>query len=103
MPDKNVKVCPRCHGPAGNNRDGLCDRCFKAVQAREAERKTQNAAVRERRQCKECGTTFLITETEAEWYENRGLELPKRCPDCRRKRREASLLRTETIETGPQE
>ncbi len=50
-------------------------------------RKNQDDAVRERRTCKDCGTCFIITIGEANWYESRGLKLPARCPSCRKKRR----------------
>ena len=33
--------------------------------------------------CKECGKKFEITEGEAEFFRNKGLDLPKRCKECR--------------------
>lgn len=39
------------------------------------------------RKCKECHNTFSITEAHANWFKERGLEPPKRCPDCREKKR----------------
>ena len=40
--------------------------------------------------CRECGTEFLFTEGEQEFYEKRGLQNePGRCPDCRASRRRA--------------
>ncbi len=33
--------------------------------------------------CKECGRTFTMTEKEQEYYMQKGLMLPKRCPECR--------------------
>ena len=38
-------------------------------------------------QCKECGAQFSISAKEQEWFESRSLALPKRCPECRKKRR----------------
>ena len=38
--------------------------------------------------CKECGNTFEIDQTEKEWYESKGWELPKRCYKCRKVRRD---------------
>lgn len=35
--------------------------------------------------CKECGCSFELTEGEIDFYRQKGLELPKRCPDCRKK------------------
>lgn len=39
------------------------------------------------RTCQDCGCTFPITQGEAEFYQDKGYELPKRCKDCRHKRR----------------
>lgn len=39
--------------------------------------------------CKQCGKTFEITESEIAFYEGKGLSLPKRCSDCRKKNRKA--------------
>ncbi len=36
--------------------------------------------------CRECGLYFLVTKTDVEWYENKGLDAPKRCMCCRRAR-----------------
>lgn len=33
--------------------------------------------------CKQCGKEFEITEGEAEFYRSKGLNLPKRCKECR--------------------
>jgi len=33
--------------------------------------------------CKRCGNTFDFTEGEQEFYTDRGLNEPKRCPECR--------------------
>ena len=42
------------------------------------------------RNCKEreCKKPFIISAEEAKWLINKGLELFKRCPECRKKRRE---------------
>ena len=46
--------------------------------------------------CRECGTEFLFTEGEQEFYQKRGLlNEPSRCPDCRAARR-----RTRSFEGG---
>lgn len=39
--------------------------------------------------CRDCGKEFF-TEGEKEFYENKGLTLPKRCKDCREKRKQAT-------------
>lgn len=37
--------------------------------------------------CMECGKSFEMTTEEQKWYKEKGYELPKRCFDCRKKRR----------------
>ena len=39
------------------------------------------------KKCKDCGESFTITETNKKWFEDRGLHLPERCEDCRKKRK----------------
>lgn len=41
-------------------------------------------------ECKECGEKFSITVEEKKWYAEKGYKLPKRCPACRYKRRQAA-------------
>ena len=41
------------------------------------------------RVCKDCGVEFVITEQNQKWFEDHGLQLPVRCPDCRKKRKAA--------------
>ena len=36
-----------------------------------------------KRTCKDCGKEFELTQGEIEFYESKGLELPKRCKECR--------------------
>lgn len=39
--------------------------------------------------CKSCGKVFVMGRREIRWYSDRmGYPLPKRCPDCRKKRKE---------------
>lgn len=33
--------------------------------------------------CKDCGEEFEIEQSEAQWYKDRGWELPVRCKACR--------------------
>lgn len=37
---------------------------------------------------RDCPNTFTITEGEERFYTDKGLFLPKRCPDCRKKRKD---------------
>lgn len=34
--------------------------------------------------CKDCGSGFVFTEGEQEFYNNKGFGDPIRCPDCRK-------------------
>jgi hypothetical protein len=38
--------------------------------------------------CCDCGAGFILTAGERQFYFDRHLNLPKRCPECRRKRRQ---------------
>ena len=47
--------------------------------------------------CRECGSEFLFTEGEQDFYQKRGLlNEPSRCPECRMARR-----RSKSEESGP--
>ena len=37
--------------------------------------------------CVQCGNSFYITDKEMEWYTDRGLYVPRRCPLCREQNR----------------
>lgn len=39
------------------------------------------------RKCVNCNKPFTITSSHAKWFLDRGLELPKRCKECRTRRR----------------
>ena len=45
--------------------------------------------------CKDCNKPFTLTVEHQAWYKDRGLELPKRCLECRKKRREANNKKAE--------
>ena len=38
--------------------------------------------------CLDCGSGFVLTSKERQWWKARKLNLPKRCPECRRRRRQ---------------
>jgi CxxC-x17-CxxC domain-containing protein len=41
--------------------------------------------------CKDCGNEFVFTAGEQEFYAEKGFEnLPARCPDCRRRKKNES-------------
>lgn len=37
--------------------------------------------------CPDCGAAWGVCREEREWYLSKGWNLPKRCPDCRRRKR----------------
>lgn len=37
--------------------------------------------------CIDCEETFTLTEGESEWYQQKGFNEPKRCKDCREKKK----------------
>ena len=39
-------------------------------------------------ECKECREEFRLTTDHIEWFESRGINVPKRCQPCRERRRE---------------
>lgn len=44
--------------------------------------------------CEDCGAEFVFTQGEQEFYAEKGLvNKPKRCPDCRKARRQKSKKR----------
>jgi len=46
--------------------------------------------------CQECGQEFIFTASEQEFYASKGFtNEPKRCPECRRKRKESSFNKSE--------
>lgn len=40
--------------------------------------------------CKDCGNEFYMTYREVHFYEKKGLNLPKRCKECREKRKKGN-------------
>lgn len=42
--------------------------------------------------CKDCGEPFAMQSIEIEYYENKGWEQPKRCAECRKKKRENRVI-----------
>ncbi len=37
--------------------------------------------------CPVCGKAFALAASEVQWFQRRGLVVPKRCPDCRKQQR----------------
>ena len=38
--------------------------------------------------CFNCGAGFILSTEERAWYQEKSYHLPKRCPECRKKRRQ---------------
>ncbi len=38
--------------------------------------------------CKDCGTPFVLTESEQAFYKDKGFPEPKRCKSCREARKQ---------------
>lgn len=38
-----------------------------------------------KRTCKQCGKDFTLSDSEVNFYNSKGLDIPKRCSDCRKK------------------
>ena len=38
--------------------------------------------------CKDCGKSFSISLDEEKFYTSKGLQIPKRCKECRKNRKE---------------
>lgn len=41
----------------------------------------------EKRVCKDCGAEFFISNRDKEFFKEKGFPLPKRCYNCRQKRK----------------
>lgn len=48
------------------------------------------------RDVNDCGKMFKLTASEQIFFKTRSLNLPKRCPDCRRKKKERALSEEES-------
>ena len=42
--------------------------------------------------CKQCGKHYALTLADIAWYEENGLDAPRRCKACRKKNRERDYL-----------
>lgn len=75
-----VTKCERCNKPFSYNPDGekpaLCKEC------RDADNKIVHRGV-----CKDCGKEFFVKAKDAAFLKSKGLELPKRCYECRKARK----------------
>ena len=49
--------------------------------------------------CCDCGVTFTFTVGEQRYFKSKGLSQPRRCPGCRRHRKE-TLIKDEGVNDG---
>ena len=75
-----VTKCERCNKPFSydpkDDKPALCREC------READNKIVYRGV-----CKDCGKEFFVKAKDAAFLKSKGLELPKRCYECREARK----------------
>ena len=43
-----------------------------------------------KRKCKQCGKEFVLSDSEIKFFNDKNLELPKRCSECRKKNNNSS-------------
>ena len=51
----------------------------------------------DKRKCKQCGEEFTLTDSEMKFYNDKGLNLPKRCSECRKKNNNINNNEKESI------
>lgn len=49
--------------------------------------------------CVDCSATFLFSTGEQRYFSSKGLSVPKRCPECQKRRRN-NLVRDDAAENG---
>ena len=52
------------------------------------------------RTCIQCGKEFELNESEVSFYEGKGLELPKRCKECRKENKKNRSRRNHSRKNG---
>ena len=50
--------------------------------------------------CQNCGQEFVFTAGEQKFYQDKGFEPPKRCPECRKKRKSPGSYKDEKKPQG---
>ena len=55
----------------------------------------------ETRKCVQCGRDFALTDGEIKFYQEKGLTLPKRCPECRNKNKKEKNAPKVVKQTAP--
>lgn len=114
---KEIKHCEKCNKPFSvfpNSTETLCANCKRnnlegtlrrnghapqhMLVRRPYDRFTEAFAVEDaarrafrdiEKTCRDCGKAFEITRAERIFFESHNMALPKRCPACRKARKEA--------------
>ena len=50
--------------------------------------------------CADCGKDFILTISEQSFYNSKGFSFPKRCKDCRMKRKQERFKQEPNYEHG---
>ncbi len=50
------------------------------------------------RKCVQCGKEFHLTQSEVEFYQSKGLEVPKRCEACRKQNKEQKQKQDDNVQ-----
>lgn len=85
MKDKSkteTAKCAKCGKPFSYNPNDPHDWCRDCAR-KQRERKKKEMVVT----CKDCGKEFYVTAGEASYLRSKGLDMPKRCYECRKKRK----------------
>lgn len=81
----SYKICKECgkEFPEDILKDGVCKECRRKIREYLKE-------VKDKKICIQCGKEFEITNGEYEYYTSKGLEIPKRCKECRKNKDKSS-------------
>lgn len=73
---------------------GVVENVSVTVQAKKPETREIHTGETKKITCVDCSKEFELTAKNIAWFEQQGFDLPKRCPDCRKKRKEARATQT---------
>ena len=73
---------------------GVVENVSVTVQAKKPETREIHTGETKKITCVDCSKEFELTAKNIAWFEQQGFDLPKRCPDCRKKRKEARANQT---------
>ena len=73
---------------------GVVENVSVTVQAKKPETREIHTGETKKITCVDCSKEFELTAKNIAWFEQQEFDLPKRCPDCRKKRKEARATQT---------